>query len=309
MTDDLERMFDTLSRTPMPTPAREAVKARGRSRGRHAVIGTALAVVMVLAGATAGGIAVANHWDDSARQVPPAGRSVAPSPEPAISATRPAPKSTPPAGVFATSAMSDLAPFFAATDRADSSVRIAAKLVSADVGATSGNVTYRPATDRAVTAARLSVQAVAAAIPAGMKADLLKSVLAVYNDLEVRSLAFRSAQDHARLLQCLRYGGAAARRFPGDVTAALAIAAASPPVPAVAPASRPAAEIALRLVEIQTYDGGCQSCGDTPFKGITPIVWGHVPPAAGTGDGTISGIAFTARYQAGRGWIVMVIAC
>lgn len=290
-------------------PDSVALGAALRSPGGHAAIGTALAVVMVLAGATAGGIAVANHRDDSTRRVPPAGRSVAPSPEPTISATRPAPITTPLAGVSGPTAMSDLGLFFAATDRADSLVRIAAKLVSADVGATSGTVTYRPPTNQAVTAAGLSVQAVAAAIPAGMKAGLLEGVLAVYNDLEVRSLVFRPAQDHARLLQCLRHGSAAARRFSGDVAAARALAAASPPLLAVAPASRPAAEIALRLAEIQTYDGGCQSCGDPPFKGITPIVWGHVPPAAGTGDGTISGISFTARYQAGHGWIVMVNAC
>ncbi|MDQ6875956.1 MAG: hypothetical protein M3042_12965 [Actinomycetota bacterium] len=309
MTDDLGRMFDTLSRTPVPTPSRQAVKARGRARGRHAAIGTALAVTMVLAGATAGGIAVAHHRDNPTRPVPPAGRSVAPSPEPSTSATPPARQTPAPVGEPVPSAMADLAPFFAATDQADSLVRIAARLVSADVSATSGDVTYRPATDQAIAAAATGVQAVAAAIPAGMKADLLKSVLAVYNDLEVRSLAFRPAQSHARLLQCLRNGSAAARRFPADVAAARAMAAGSPPVSAVAPASRPAAEIALRLAEIRTYDGGCQSCGDTPFKGITPIVWGHVPPAAGTGDGTISGISFTARYQAGQGWVVMVNAC
>jgi hypothetical protein len=221
---------------------------------------------------------------------------------------RPAPARRP-------TAADSLAAFFAAAEADDARIRAAARAISRGFGPTT--VHFSRADRAVVEAARPDRTAVA--IPAGLDPELQRAVLVVYNDLVTRAAAFgpvwelpsepvsRSTVDVARFLGALRLGATVARAFPADLAAARALAAARPPVPAVRPDSRAAAELTIRITYIQLENIGCGGSGAPVRRDLAPIVWTPVQTVAGTADGRVRGIPFTARY--GESWTADLLAC
>jgi hypothetical protein len=226
--------------------------------------------------------------------------------------------STPPATTAAPprrTAADELARYFAQARRADARIHAAATAINGDIGA-AGPLQFSEATKNAVKAA--DPWRAASDIPAGLKPDLMWAVLRVQNDLESRWYAFRpvvygsaSSPGEARhdLLRCFGGGAPAAARFGSDLAAARSLAAASPPVTRVLPASRRAADLAIRLQLIVLANGGCDSCGGYLFGHLPPVRWYTSHVAGITFDGTAGAIPFTARYHAASGWEIRLNAC
>jgi hypothetical protein len=272
------------------------------------MVTAALAVSLAACGHTvapgAGG-AASSPAATTSRPVPT--RAPAPAPSPA----HPAPPRA--------SEADQLAGFFAAAIAADGQLRHAAALVNEGVGAKSLN--FSPEALAAVKA--LDMSPVARAIPAGLPPELLRRTLLVHSDLVSRHLALdrvgmysgdyplsRSSQDGKYVYRCLVNGGPAAARFPADLAAARALAGQTPPVMPPAPDSRQAAELALRIYQIEHRNSGCMECGGYVFTTLSPIVWRpENEPEVGHSDGYINGIRFRVDYHAGQGWSVMIWAC
>ena len=107
-----------------------------------------------------------------------------------------------------------------------------------------------------------------------------------------------------------RNGATPAARFGGDLAAARALAGETPPVTPPAPDSRPAAELALRIYQIEQRNSGCMECGGYVFTTLSPIVWQpENEPIIGHSDGYINGIRFRVDYHTGQGWSVTIWAC
>ena len=120
----------------------------------------------------------------------------------------------------------------------------------------------------------------------------------------------RSSGDGKYVYGCLGNGGPAAARFGADLAAARALAGETPPVTPPAPDSRQAAELALRVYQIEHRNSGCMECGGYVFTTLSPIVWQPKDePGVGRSDGYINGIRFRADYHAGEGWSVTIWAC
>jgi len=263
--------------------------------------------------------------------VPPGGRGATPS-QPAVSSTAPAstgPASTSPAstgpastGPASTppSASARLAAFFTAAARADARIRYAAALVNGDITTTS--IHFSKATIAAIEA--IDLTPVAAAIPPGMPAGLMQPVLLAYSDLESRVAALAGALRHAQdegvlpingpqareVLRCLGHGSQAAEQFTADLAAARTAAGQTPPLLPVAPDSRAAAELALRLSSINLINSCSEECGGHVFRQLEAITWqpGNVRHSDRY-SGTISGIGFDLTYHQGQGWDVNIHAC
>lgn len=220
-----------------------------------------------------------------------------------------------------TSATTQLAAFFAAAEHADSQLRQASALVNGDIGATS--MRFTPATIAAVNAIQLAP--VAAALPAGLPAGMLRDSLTVYGDLASRSGAFngvrmygspgrelpRSGRDAQSVLRGLGNGAVAAAAFSGDLAAARALAQRTPPMTTIAaPESRDALELALRLQSIGLHNTCSEEFGGYAPRNLEPIVW---QPGAGQlpshYEGLAGGIRFTADYTVKHGWAIMIYAC
>jgi len=220
------------------------------------------------------------------------------------------------------SAADQLGGFFTAAGRADQQVREASRLIN---GGFRGEViVLDPATVAAVRA--IDTKAVVRAIPGGLDAPELRSVLQVYADLSSRRAALNRVLEYAGesplprastnakdLITCLGHGTAAAARFADDLAASRALAAASAPVKVAPLRSRLTAEVAIRAHGIDLPNNGCGECGGVVPRPIVlyPIVWKRVDLGPGSvWDGTVgtSGL-FTARYVPGQGWDIQSNAC
>jgi hypothetical protein len=253
-------------------------------------------------------------------QTPGGGTSTAPS-QPAQASTH----ATAPASTHATvpatpSAATQLAAFFAAAARTDSQLRHAAALINGDIGARS--IRFTPATIAAVRG--IDLAPAAAALPAGLPAEMLREVLVAYGDLASRRGAFGGVDiygfsGHAlpiggmeaqSVLRGLRNGAPAAARFNGDLAAARALAQRTPTVNVAAPDSRAALELALRLQAIGNRNSCSMMFGGYAPTSLAPIVW-----QPGTGqhashyEGSLGGVRFTADYTVQRGWKIIIYAC
>jgi hypothetical protein len=220
----------------------------------------------------------------------------------------------------APSAAADLAPFIAAAGQADSRLHHAAALVNGDIGAAS--MRFTPATVAAIHA--LGNAAVAHAIPAGLSADLLREVLAVYGDLSSRTAAFggvlrygysgrelpTGGQDAKNVLRGLHNGAPAAARFDADLAAVRSGAQQAPPLALVGPDTRAAAELALRLHSTDKRNFCSEEFGGFAPAQLETVIW---YPADDRHthhyEGTISGISFQADYTAAPGWEINILAC
>lgn len=214
------------------------------------------------------------------------------------------------ASTSAPSAADDLAPFLAEASRADTRIRAAAVLVNADLGS-GPTIQYRSTTVAAIQAAR--PVAAATAIPTGLPPELLRQTLLTYSDLTARANAFdQVSSERTFVLGCLGHGRAPAARFASDLAATRISAAASPRIHRAAPDSRAAAELALRIEQIDHMNACSGTCGGMIRTQLATVTWHRTAPVAPgsiTPDGTIDGIAFAVRYQAGKGWDVAINAC
>jgi hypothetical protein len=238
--------------------------------------------------------------------------SATPTPSPASGEGRGSPTPTTASPRPSRGAADELEPFFAQARLADGRLRAAAALVNADLGARS-SVRFREATVAAARAAKPT--AAARAIPGGLPPRLLGAVLLVYSDLADRSAALNQVgfeSDGASLLECLRNGRGPAARFAADLAAAQKLAAASGAFDPAPPGSRTVAEVALQVWYVDGFYNGCGGCGGQLLTRPQTIVWKAEPavaPGSPPTDGTIGGVRFWARYQAGRGWDVGLMAC
>jgi hypothetical protein len=228
------------------------------------------------------------------------------------------------------SALGDLAGFVDAAREVDTRLQAATRLINASVRTDAVVVDERTAA--AVKA--IDTDMVAAAIPAGMPAELMRQVLTVYSELVSRTRAltyFGYAGTSSRLspagetalaegehlVQCLANGSPAAYRFEADLAAVGTTAGAMAPLQAVDEASLVAAELEALLTEIELRNGGCGSCGGYVATTLSSIIWDDAAPGATTRTGSVvspldgaeSGIAFTATYVPGQGWTVELRAC
>ena len=238
----------------------------------------------------------------------------APTPTPTgPAAITPAPTTTRPR---AGSALTGLAPFFAAVRADDARITAAARAINADIGRTT--IQFRQSTIDAVKASFPS--RTTKAFPAGLTPKLLRAVLLVYNDLVARSAAFNPVKyagtrpyavnsPNENPLWGLRGGAVVARRFPGDLAAARSLAAASPPIVVAAPSSRAAAEVMVRMAYLWGANSGCGSAGGQVFTRLVPLVWKPIETSYGHYDGTIGGVKFRVTYRAGQGWKAGLDAC
>jgi hypothetical protein len=274
--------------------------------------GRRLAAVMtaiLIAGLAGCGSTVASGPSGGASSPAPAATSPAPASTPAPAATQPS-----------ASATAQLAGFFAAAQVTDAQLRHAAALVNKGIGTTS--MTFSPAALAAVNA--LDAAPAARTIPAGLPTELLRRVLLVYSDLESRTASLSSisrsgyssgslpisGQEGSYIHGCLGNGAPAAARFGADLSAVRALAEAIPPVTVAAPASRAAAELAVRIAFIHGGNSGCMSCGGGVSTTLATISWQREDdPGGGYSDGTINGLRFRADYHPGSGWQAMLFAC
>ncbi len=223
----------------------------------------------------------------------------------APSSTAPSTTAPPP------SALDGLRPFFRAAAEVDARLALAASAVNRDVTGTT--VTLDRAAENAIDAA--DPAAAGATIPPGLPPDLERAVLVVYNDLVSRRGAFNGVRrnDTSESLNCLKNGAAPAARFRADVAAAERTASVTPPLTPVAPESRAAEELAVRMAWIDGVNNGCASCGGAVIRDLVPITIyaaPTTPPQYGrTFDGEIAGVYFTAGYVPGSGWSVVLNAC
>jgi hypothetical protein len=280
-------------------------------------VGMAMAAAVLGASMAACGHSVApgagGTLGPSATATPAPTHSAAPAPTHSV-APSPA-RSVPPRP----SAADQLTGFFAAAATADGQLKQAAAGVNEGVG--KKNLNFSPAALAAVKA--LDTSPAARAIPAGLPPELLRRVLVVYSDLVSRHLALAriwdmhteypvpvSTFDGKYLYRCLGNGAPAAANFGSDLASARALAVDTPPVTPPAPDSRQAAELALRIYDINLRNSGCMSCGGYVASALNQIVWQpENESGVGPSDGYISGIRFRATYHAGSGWDVLIWAC
>ena len=206
----------------------------------------------------------------------------------------------------------------------DERLKAAAAAANGAIG--TEQITVGQAIIDAINAANPS--AAAAKIPPGLSLDVLQRVILVQSDLFSRFYAFRgfgmsvtqpgqtevvpiSDQRATYTLDCLKNGGAPARSFATDLTAARATAAQAPPVPATDPSSQTAADLAVRLQYVELANSGCMNCGGARFTTLK-VTWHPIdqrPEGGELWDGDVDTIPFAAHYTAGSGWAVQIDAC
>jgi hypothetical protein len=220
----------------------------------------------------------------------------------------------------ASSAATQLAAFFAAAQHADSQLNRAAALINGDITATL--MRFTPAAIAAVRG--IDLVPVAAALPSGLPAEMLREVLVVYGDLASRTDALNGVKMYGSpgrqlpigspqaqsVLRGLRNAAPAAARFNSDLAAARALARQTPRVTVAAPDSRAALELALRLQSISLRNSCDEEFGGYAPASLETIVW-----QPGTGQhsrhyqGLVGGIGFTADYTVQHGWTINIHAC
>lgn len=275
-----------------------------------------LAVALVAAVVTV----LALRGDETAAPSGPAPTATPTSESPTASPTR-APSSSPAEEPTqrGPSAADDLEPFFAAAATLDQQLQTAAAAVNA-TGPPWEQITAEVA-DK-VRAADL--EPVAGAIPAGLPYDLQEAVVLVLSDLASRRMAMESFtvvgpvmpddvntdQSNEKLLADLRNGHAAAVRFDGDLAAARALAAGTPPVAPVPERSRLTAETLVLVEYVRVANAGCNARGGAVFTELPEVVWRSVPdlPEA---EGTVGpeGTAFNADLRPDGTWEVYLFVC
>ena len=116
-------------------------------------------------------------------------------------------------------------------------------------------------------------------------------MLLVYSDLDSRKLAFRRVIEDKEpsipvtsfegkdALSCLGNGAPAAARFAGDVASARSLALATPPFAAMPVLSAAAAEVAVRVADIDGANGGASRAvaRSSPPCGLWPGRPGPAP--------------------------------
>jgi hypothetical protein len=221
------------------------------------------------------------------------------------------------------SALSQLAAYLAAADNADIHIKQASVLVNQQIGESA--IHFTAAEVAAVKGLFWYTTAAGKAIPGGLPPELLRRVLLSYSDLESRGAAFRflpfynppggslpvTSADGRAILQDLKHGAPAEARFATDLAAVRDLASTTPPVVQVAANSHATAEIAVRVARINSANTGCDSSGGWLATTLLPVIWqsGTFPGTKDRTDGTIDSIPFTATYQAGGGWNVMIWTC
>lgn len=220
------------------------------------------------------------------------------------------------------SALDGLRTYLTRVDGADARIGAAARMINADTTASAMRI--RPATRAAIQA--LTLDDVARALPAGMTPELTRRALLVYSELSSRRAALtavgglspgpdgiaavRKGTGGWDLVQgCLASGAKAKARFAPDVAALRTLAASSKPFTVPPVSARATAEILVRTVYIDGWNGCCDSCGGYVTDRLAPVIW--QPKDYGSGehvDGTIDGVGFEASYRAATGWRVVVHA-
>lgn len=166
-------------------------------------------------------------------------------------------------------------------------------------------------------------------IPAGMPTPLVRAALLVYSDLSSRHAAMSHVRsvgtyplapseeerrlgvetEGARSIRCLSNGSEAATRFDGDLEALDTLASATLVAP-VDPRSLAAADLAVRLSEIDLRNAGCDGCGGYRATGFATLTWDDAEDDATTRSGRLGGdVAFRATFEPGVGWVVQINAC
>ena len=213
----------------------------------------------------------------------------------------------------APSAADSLAAYFSAAEATSQALAAAARKINGGVGR--DQLSFDQATVDAVAA--VDPAPAAKLIPAGLEPTLLRAVLVTESELVSRFFALRfvrvgtfpTGQPEAnQMLECLGNGASPAAKFAADLASARALAASLPPVSPPAPDSRPAAELAIRLSDIQLRNLGCESCGGAVITDLAAIVWKQTPGDP-PGDGTVGDIPFRATYSPTSGWSVELMAC
>jgi hypothetical protein len=201
-----------------------------------------------------------------------------------------------------------LEPFFAAAVTMDDQLRTAAAAINA-----AGPPWDAVADDLARQVQAADIEVVDRTIPAGLPAELLRSVILVYSDLSSRRAAMesfsstRSSEEpfDRDLLAELANGHAAAVRFADDLAAARSLASSLPPFTVAAPDARPTAELLLLLQYVHKGNWGCDSRGGFVATELPPIDW-QTETSGTIGDPPTE---FTATIGPGRQWRVDILAC
>jgi hypothetical protein len=288
---------------------------------RLRLLAPAVAVALVLAGCS-GGSASEPGTTPSTASPSPASTSPASTSPSAAPTTSPSPSGSTGPAYPAVDLAGQLSGFVAAARRVDGELRAAARLVNAGIGTTS--VRIEAATVGAIRAIDPR-QEVLPAIPGGLDATALGSILEVYAGLWSRRASFlvveenldssplpRPGDEVTRMLGCLAHGSAAAASFETDLARVLAVAAGRPPIPVPAPDSRAAAEVAIRAHTVQLPNTCAEECGGyvprpVPMPAIT---WQRATLAPGSiWDGRVGTAYFHALYVPGQGWEVRTNAC
>lgn len=224
-----------------------------------------------------------------------------------------------------------LAGYFDAAQAVDRDLAEAAALANQSVrGASSGPI-LKQAPDKALVRAveAADPQRAAKRIPPGLPPDLLQAVLVVQRELVSRQAALGGIYDGR--VECLRNGAPAATRFHADLAAARELATTSPPFEVAAPDSPAAAELAVRLVEMNLANRGCGECGgsiSSRNSQLPRVRWGAGAPWGAGPKGPTTNeygapiydggrieypdrgfIEFDVDHEPGRGWQVQLNAC
>lgn len=237
------------------------------------------------------------------------------------------------------SAVTQLTGFFTAATREDAQLHAAAAMINAGVGTRTIRLTA--STKAAVLAIDPAVAA--RSIPAGLGSTLQLAVLIVYSELKSRRMSMNrvgswgfepgmtvltiGGYDATDLLSCLRNGAPAAAHFARDLAAARALATQTAQIAPQTARSRAAADLAVRIKEIDLGNSGCESCGGYVVTRLSTVSWhsqgsgiyhwdgvvgqgiGNPPGDAPSGSNTGGGISFRASYVATKGWQIELNAC
>lgn len=214
----------------------------------------------------------------------------------------------------------DVVAFVDAAGSADARLRSAAALINGAVRSTVVVVDARTV----ASVDEADPHLVSTAIPAGAPSPLLQAMLLVYSDLVSRHAAFghvayipgsypRGETDADEMVACLSRGAPAAAQFETDLAAVVDLAGSTPQFAAVEPSSLLAAELAVRLAEIELGNRGCSGCGGYLATTLDPIRWDPAGSEATTRTGVIGDLgdelAFEVTYTAGAGWRADLNAC
>lgn len=287
------------------------------SRGLLTIIAVVLAAALVAAAST---LFVVRD-DEGTTPAAPGSSATPPTSGTATGSPTQEPSSSPTGELTqpASSAAEDLAPFFAAAVTLDQQLQTAAAAINA-TGPPWEQITGDVA--RKVQAADLGP--VSRAVPVGLPHDLQQWVILVLSDLASRRMAMESFtavgpvlpdestsdQTNAKLRADLHHGHAAAVRFDGDLAAARALAADTPPIASVPHRSRLTAEVLILVEYVRVANAGCNARGGAVFTELPEVTWRSVPELPDA-EGTIGpgDTEFNADLRPDGTWDVYLFVC